>query len=508
MAAGAGASVAKHGNRSISSRVGSADVLSACGVAVELEPEPAGRVLDEVGLVFLFAPAFHPAMKELGTVRRELGVRTIFNALGPLANPAGARRQLIGVGRPELVRLLADALASLGAERAIVFHSANGLDEFVPGVDADGVEVREGWTRPWKLDRSLLPRQSVAPEELAGGDADENARNVEGPARREQAGPRREAVLWNAAVALTVEGSASDVADGYERAAHAIDSGAALGAFRKAARGKLGRRGSAGMTDVLARIVADKRTRLDRGEYSASARDAAIRVGRRAVSSPRCGSPACGSSPRSSTARRPRGRSSRARTARSRPSRSPTAAGTRRRSPSSSRRTISGGQPEWLPRARRIAGLPALWKDFVVSARQVELAASLGADAILLIARILTDAELAALSGAARELGMAVVIEAHDAAEIARAAAATPDVLGVNARDLSSFATRLETLEALASGLPKGPVRLAESGIHGPADIAKLRHAGYEAFLVGEALLRSEDPEGALRELRAKGLRR
>jgi anthranilate phosphoribosyltransferase len=101
VAAGAGAAVAKHGNRSISSRVGSADVLSACGVAIDLGPETAGRVLDEVGLVFLFAPSFHPAMKELGTVRRELGVRTIFNALGPLANPAGATRQLIGVGRPE-----------------------------------------------------------------------------------------------------------------------------------------------------------------------------------------------------------------------------------------------------------------------------------------------------------------------------------------------------------------------------------------------------------------------
>ncbi|MEP6769553.1 MAG: anthranilate phosphoribosyltransferase [Acidobacteriota bacterium] len=226
VAAGAGASVAKHGNRSISSRVGSADVLTACGVAIELAPEAAGRVLDDVGLVFLFAPSFHPAMKELGTVRRELGVRTIFNALGPLANPAGARRQLIGVGRPELVRLLADALAALGAERAIVFHSANGLDEFIPGVEASGVEVRDGWTRPWKLDLSLLPGQSVAPDELRGGDADENAAMLRALLEG-QAGPRRDAVLWNAAVALTVEGSARDVADGYERAAHALDSGAA-----------------------------------------------------------------------------------------------------------------------------------------------------------------------------------------------------------------------------------------------------------------------------------------
>jgi anthranilate phosphoribosyltransferase len=187
-------------------------------------------VLDEVGLVFLFAPSFHPAMKELGTVRRELGVRTIFNALGPLANPAGARRQLIGVGRPELVRLLADALATLGAEHAVVFHSANGLDEIVPGVDAEGVEVRDGWTRPWKLDASRLPPVSVTVDELRGGDAAENAgmlrRLLEG-----ERGPRREAVLWNAAVALTVAGTATDVAEGYDRARQAVDSGAAGATF-------------------------------------------------------------------------------------------------------------------------------------------------------------------------------------------------------------------------------------------------------------------------------------
>jgi anthranilate phosphoribosyltransferase len=239
VAAGAGASVAKHGNRSISSRVGSADVLAACGVQVDLDPDSARRVLDGIGLVFLFAPSFHPAMKELGTVRRELGVRTIFNALGPLANPAGARRQLIGVGRPELARLLADALAALGAERAIVFHSANGLDEIVPGVEASGVEVRDGWTRPWKLDLSRLPATTVGVDELRGGDAAENAamlrRLLEG-----EPGARREAVLWNTAVALTVEGRASDLADGYERAAHALDSGAAREKFERLCVGASG----------------------------------------------------------------------------------------------------------------------------------------------------------------------------------------------------------------------------------------------------------------------------
>jgi anthranilate phosphoribosyltransferase len=232
VAAGAGAAVAKHGNRSISSRVGSADVLAACGVAIDLDSERAGRTLDEVGLVFLFAPAFHPAMKELGTVRRELGVRTIFNALGPLANPAGATRQLIGVGRPELVELLADALAALGAERAVVFHAENGLDELVPGVSARGIEVREGWTRPWAYRPGDLPQREVDLSDLAGSDAAGNAamlqRLLEG-----EPGPRREAALLNAAVALTVEGRATSIREGYDRASAAVDSGAARDRLEK-----------------------------------------------------------------------------------------------------------------------------------------------------------------------------------------------------------------------------------------------------------------------------------
>lgn len=226
VAAGAGAAVAKHGNRSISSRVGSADILSACGVPLDLDPVAAARALDEVGLVFLFAPAFHPAMKELGTVRRELGVRTIFNALGPLANPAGAARQMIGVGRLELVELLSSALAALGSERAVVFHSENGLDELVPGVPASGIEVQEGWRRPWRYDPASLAQRRVEVGELAGGDAAENAGMLERLLEGEE-GARREAVLLNAALALTVEGSARDLPEGYERAASAIANGAA-----------------------------------------------------------------------------------------------------------------------------------------------------------------------------------------------------------------------------------------------------------------------------------------
>jgi indole-3-glycerol phosphate synthase len=162
-----------------------------------------------------------------------------------------------------------------------------------------------------------------------------------------------------------------------------------------------------------------------------------------------------------------------------------------------------GGRLDWLPRAKGISGLPVLMKDFVLSEAQLDFAVSLGADAVLLIVRALDEEELPKLCRGARERGLAAVVEAHGAAEIRRAAVAEPDVLGVNARDLTSFETNLDTLAAMAGEIPPGPVRLAESGIQTREDIARLEAAGFQAFLVGERLLRAEDPEEELRGLQA-----
>jgi indole-3-glycerol phosphate synthase len=162
-----------------------------------------------------------------------------------------------------------------------------------------------------------------------------------------------------------------------------------------------------------------------------------------------------------------------------------------------------GGKPGWLPRAKDISGLPVLMKDFIVDERQLDFAVSLGADAVLLIVLALSDGELASLARGARERGLAVVVEAHDESEIDRAAAVAPDVIGVNSRNLATFETDVGRLESLARRLPRGPVPLAESGIRGRADLERLATAGYRAFLIGEHLLRSEDPEEFLRSLRA-----
>jgi indole-3-glycerol phosphate synthase len=160
-----------------------------------------------------------------------------------------------------------------------------------------------------------------------------------------------------------------------------------------------------------------------------------------------------------------------------------------------------GGRSEWLTRAKRISGLPALMKDFVISERQLDFAVSLGADAVLLIVRALSDPELETLRRGARERGLAVLAEAHDREEIARAAAVSPDAIGINARNLGDFTTDLASVEQLAKEIPAGPAGVAESGIRTRADVERLAAAGFRAFLVGEALLRSEDPEEALREL-------
>ncbi len=161
-----------------------------------------------------------------------------------------------------------------------------------------------------------------------------------------------------------------------------------------------------------------------------------------------------------------------------------------------------GGNPEWLVRMKTMSGLPVLMKDFIIAERQLDFALSLGADAILLIVRALPERDLVRLRAGAQERGLAVVVEAHGAVEIRQAAALSPDVLGVNARDLTSFQTDLSSLEAMAKEIPPGPVRLAESGIRTRADVERLAKAGFEAFLVGETLLRADDPEQELRGLR------
>ncbi len=229
VAAAAGVPVAKHGNRAMSSRCGSADVLEALGVRIDLSPAAIAECIDTVGFGFMFAQAHHPAMRHVAPVRRELGVRTVFNLLGPLTNPAGARRQVMGVYAAALVEPMAQVLAQLGADHCLVVHGAGGLDELTPTGENLVAELRDGEVRTYTLDPRPLSGGPVpaSPDDLrVGGDPAQNAAIMLTVFDGER-GPRRDAVILNAAAAMLVAGLVDDLEAGIDGAVAVIDDGSA-----------------------------------------------------------------------------------------------------------------------------------------------------------------------------------------------------------------------------------------------------------------------------------------
>jgi anthranilate phosphoribosyltransferase len=236
--AACGVRVAKHGNRSVSSRCGSADLFEALGVNVTASPATVERCLADAGIAFFFAPTFHPSMRHAGPTRKELGVRTAFNLLGPLTNPAHATRQLVGVPRPELTELVARSLALLGTERAWVVHGADGLDEISTTGYTKVSECRDGEVNTFYLHPSDAGIPKASAESLRGGDAERNAEIAREVLEGGQ-GPAREIVLLNAAASLLIAGTVSRMLDGIELAADALDSGraaAVLDSLRRLSR--------------------------------------------------------------------------------------------------------------------------------------------------------------------------------------------------------------------------------------------------------------------------------
>lgn len=225
--AAAGARVAKHGNRAVSSACGSADVLAALGVRIDLEAAEMSAVLREIGIAFLFAPKLHPAMSAVAGVRRELGIRTIFNVLGPLTNPAFARRQVLGVYAASLVPRVAEVLAALGVEHALVVHSHDGLDEIAVSAATQVCEVRNGTIEAYEITPEDLGLRRCALEELAGGDATMNAGIVRSVLSGRGNDAQHDVVVANAGAALYVAGAASSIRDGVTIAATAIADGRA-----------------------------------------------------------------------------------------------------------------------------------------------------------------------------------------------------------------------------------------------------------------------------------------
>jgi anthranilate phosphoribosyltransferase len=231
IAAGAGCAVAKHGNRSSTSRSGSADMLEALGVEIELTPEQVGEAIRRTGFGFMFAPAHHAAMKHVVPVRKELAVRTIFNFLGPLTNPAGASRQLLGVSDRRYQETIAEALAGLGCEHALVVTADDGLDEITIAGRTRVIEVEGGGTSEWFIEPAELGIEEAGLEAIAGGDPEENAATARAIFAGEQ-GPAADVAVVNAGAAIYVGGGAADLAAGVDAARAAIDTGAAAEVLR------------------------------------------------------------------------------------------------------------------------------------------------------------------------------------------------------------------------------------------------------------------------------------
>ncbi|MDI9260773.1 anthranilate phosphoribosyltransferase [Alicyclobacillus sendaiensis] len=237
VAAAAGIPVAKHGNRAASSRSGSADVLQALGAVIDLPVSASEALLRETGLCFLFAQVYHPAMKVAAQVRKELGFRTIFNILGPLTNPAGAKRQVLGVFHERLVPLVGQALVSLESEHALVVHGAEGLDELSLSGPSLVAEVRDGEVRTYRLAPEDVGLRSAPIEAVRGGSPEENAEIVRRVLAGDERGAKRDIVLYNAGAALYVGGKAASVREGVALAAELIDAGRALAALHAFVQG-------------------------------------------------------------------------------------------------------------------------------------------------------------------------------------------------------------------------------------------------------------------------------
>jgi anthranilate phosphoribosyltransferase len=510
LAAASGLPVVKHGNRSVSSRCGSADVLEALGLGLPLDEASAGECLRHTGFTFLFAPHYHPAMKALVPVRKALGVRTVFNILGPLTNPAEPPFMVVGAFSLEVASLMAEALSGLPIERAFVVHGEPGWDEATPCGPFTLFDVRPGSVAKQVRDPADCGIERCEPEDLAGGDAAENAAALR-DALTGTPGPHRDALTLGAGLALEVAGAASTLTEGIQAAGAAIDGGAAvtlldrLADFRTA-----GSPPGAPLSDLLSRMAASSADRL------ATARELepleALRI--RALASP---SPPVlqleGGFDLIAEIKRRAPSAGHLRASSAGDVRDLAAGYARAGAAAVSVLTEPsefGGDLDDLALAARAAGpVPVMRKDFLVDPYQVFEARAAGAGGVLLILRILDRATLGSCIRAAAECGIFVLLEAFDEADLQRAGPAAefcrregvPVLVGLNSRDLATLDVDFRRFGRLADRFPPGVPRVAESGLSGPAGAREVAALGYDAALVGGALMQADDPEAAARAI-------
>ena len=546
--AAAGVPVAKHGNRAISSSSGSADVLSALGIPVSLGPSEVERCIAATGIGFMFAPEFHRSMRNVMGPRREIGIRTFFNILGPLLNPAGVKRQLIGVYDPALAPVIADVLRELGAKHAMIVHGS-GMDEVTNLGRTDIVELVDGETRRYDIGPEDLGLAPADIEDLTGGVAMDNARTMISIFSGEQS-PRADVVKMNSAAALVVSGRASDMREGFDIASDAISNGAALAKLRQFSAACVGieseyQKGcEAGllsgrriMPNTLKTRARDMTRELE-SEICVSEEGQRLleNIDRSLIDDPSVLSVLTLSRMKSvcegvGVAQTRRSQASRRLSDAITSAQSLAVIGEYKpRSPSSGALEVPppleevaeaytasginavsvlaeeeffGGGADLFAHARSRLALPMLFKDFVSSKHQVSLARDLGADAILLITKALTTDALDELVRASVSEGLEPVVEVHDAVDIEKVASSSAydsiEMIGINGRDLQTLAVSLGRAAELKPRIDDGKIVIAESGIKSPQDVKKL--SGFDAVLIGTLFMQAEDIRTMAREI-------
>lgn len=551
--ASAGVPVAKHGNRSVSSMCGSADLLGALGIPYDLPPRAVEECMRRTGFGFMFAPVFHRSTRNVMPARREIGIRTFFNILGPMCSPASVDYQLMGVYDPELVGKVASVLRSLGSKRAMVVHGS-GTDEITNAGETVVAEVTEDGVMEYALTPEDFGVEPSDAAQVAGGTPDQNARAALRVLKGDS-GPWRDVVLMNAAAALYVSGKAKSLGDGMALASAAVSERRALAKLREFAAVanslEAEAQSKAPVADLRGRRLAPDVMRTRCAELAEDleaqigslqgGREALLSLDQRLLRSPNIlsvltlrrlhGILSGGAECRFPSSRAPKSFSESLASPgvsiigeykpRS-PTLPPLAVPPERERAAevfsgSGIAAVSvlqepehfGGSQELFAFFRSRLRLPILFKDFVVTDQQIDLAGALGADAVLLIAKALDAAALDRLLERIHSHDMEALFELHDQEDIRKLDSLRSfgdrDMLGVNCRDLSTLEVSLDTLNGLRSALPEGHRVVAESGVRTGEEVSSLKR--FDALLVGSALMRAEDMKAKAEELVSAGRR-
>ncbi len=545
--AACGVPVAKHGNRAISSRSGSADVLTALGIPITLAQADVERCVKETGIGFMFAPLFHESMRNVMTTRREIGIRTFFNILGPMSNPADVKRQLIGVYDPRVARTIAEVLHDLGSERAMVVHGA-GMDEITSTGSTKVVELRDGGMHEYVITPETFGLDQADPADLAGGSAQDNARTMLSILRGD-ASPRADIVAMNSAAALVVAERASNLEEGFAIATEVMAAKRGLDKLKSFCEECNALEGDAqknmNASDLFGRRILPETLRSRCGDISADLvfRISGIEHGKtcmegldgrllqdpsvlsvlvlnrmmKVLTGPKTDTPTDVIKSRAKFSDSIADSRGLAVIGEYKP-RAPSTRGLH--VPPDPDMTASvysdagvtcmsvlveedffGGGVELFSRFRARVSMPMLFKDFVVSERQLLIARAVGADAVLLIAKALNRNTLDRLVDAALELGLEPVVEVHDEIDLEKVDSCVSkdriEMIGVNGRDLRTLDVDVERTKRLRDLLGKKRLVIAESGMGTPEDVSALR--GFDGVLIGSMFMHAGRLEETVR---------